>query len=64
MTDRGAGAFSLTEAQRFVSQLAQTRTAKHRAVGMATEEHFPFLIRPRSTTETKKERVMEALKPP
>lgn len=24
-----------------VGQLAQTGTAKHRAVGMATEEHFP-----------------------
>lgn len=24
-----------------VGQLAQTRSAKHRAVGMATEEHFP-----------------------
>lgn len=41
MTDRGAGAFSLGEAERFVGQLAQTRTAKHSAVGLTTEEHFP-----------------------
>lgn len=41
MTDRGAGAFSLSRARCSVGQLAQTRTAKHRAVGMATEEHFP-----------------------
>lgn len=38
--------------QRSVGQLAQTGAAKHGAVDMATEEHFP----PRSATETENQR--------
>lgn len=40
-TDRGAGAFSFRGAQRSAGQLALSGAAKHRAVGMATKEHFP-----------------------